>query len=786
MTMSYFLPGERISLLERLRNKKISPSAMLSVGLVPIAILLGAATYGILTGLAPFQLNYGIVIILLLANLAVVSILVGLIATRVFRLMRARRSGLAGAKLHSRLITLFSVIAVIPALLVGLFAFLTLHQELESWFSKRNRTIIENSLLIAQSYLNEHAYVLRADVYAMLGDLNRSARQLYASRADFERFLTTQSALRSLGDVYVIERGIGQTDGTDFASVEGAPLPQPAPIQAVWAAALPHGNTGSVGVPPEDAPPTDAMYDAADERDVILIRDDENNRVRALASLASLPGFYLHAARFVDPRVLEHLAGAARARAEYDNLEGRRFEVEFTFALVYIAMTLIVVLAAIWLGLWLANRIMTPIGALAYAAEQVSKGDLSARVNVEAGDDEISLLGRTFNRMTGQVQSQRDELVRANMEMDARRRFTEAVLSGVSAGVIGLDVEGRVNHINKSARHLLGATGQPLLGEPISKVMPKMAPLVRLVMERRGGEGRGAPPQPLRTEGEITLDDGVAPRILLARVAAERGGGDMGYVITFDDITELVTAQRRAAWSDIARRIAHEIKNPLTPIQLAAERLWSKFHEEVRSDKHLYKQYTDTIIRHVGDIGRMVDEFSSFARMPAPRIQELDPGELTRQTVFLQQQARQDIDYRMEIPEQPVRFHGDRGLLRQALGNLLKNAQEAVDAKFRDGGGAIRTRLRIHEDGIVIEVADNGPGLPPGDPETLMQPYYTTREKGSGLGLAIVRKIAQDHGGALVLAPADGADGLDGACASLHLPFDGAGMESGEETERPA
>ena len=742
MTISYPLPGERYSILERLQKKKFSPSALLSVGLVPIAILLGVATYGILTGLAPIHLNYTIVIVLLLANLAVVSILVGLIATRVMRLLRARRSGLAGAKLHSRLVTLFSGIAVIPALLVGVFAFITLHQELESWFSKRNRTIIENSLIIAQSYLNEHAYVLRADVYAMLHDLDSSANILHGNRREFERFLTTQSALRGLADVYVINR-----DG------------------AVRAVALVHGNVAAA------IPPTAGMYDEADGNDVILIRDKENHRVRAMAALASLPGFYLHVSRFVDPRVLEHLDGASRARAEYDSLEGRRFEVEITFALVYIAMTLIVLLAAVWLGLWLANRMMTPIGALAHAAEQVSKGDLSARVNAE-GDDEISLLGRTFNRMTQQVQSQRDELVQANIEMDARRRFTEAVLSGVSAGVIGLDVDGRINHVNKSARHLIGRASAGLHGRPLSEAIPQMAPLVRLVME--GSQGR--PPQQ-RVEEEIILDDDNAPRTLLVRIAAEResNGSDMGYVITFDDITELVTAQRRAAWSDIARRIAHEIKNPLTPIQLAAERLWSKYHDKVQSDRQLYKQYTDTIIRHVGDIGRMVDEFSSFARMPAPRMQEFDACEMVRQTVFLQQIARPDIEYRTEMPEHSAHFHGDRGLLRQALGNLLKNALEAVDVRHAGKGGVIATRLRVFESGIVIEVADNGPGLPAGNPETLMQPYYTTREKGSGLGLAIVRKIAQDHGGVLLLSNAESdAGGLDGALASLRLPVDAA------------
>lgn len=713
-------------------------------------MVLGIATYGILTGLAPVSLNYTIVIILLLANLAVVSVLVGLIGTRVLRLYRARRSGLAGAKLHSRLVMIFSGIAVIPALLVGVFAFVTLHQELESWFSKRNRTIIENSLIIAQSYLNEHAYLLRADVYAMRQDLERAASSLLSDRVGFTHFLTTQSALRSLADVYVIERN---------GNVRSAGLPS---------TTIPT-NTADIAA----VPPTSGMYDAADRHEVILIRDRENNRVRALASLSALPGLYLHVSRFVDPRVLEHLDGASQARDEYDSLKDRRFEVEITFALVYIAMTLIVLLSAIWLGLWLANRMMTPLGALAYAAERVRKGDLSARVDLDESKDEISVLGQTFNRMAEQVQSQRDELVQANIEMDARRRFTEAVLSGVSAGVIGLDGEGRINHVNKSARYLIGRTGHFLLGQPIEDAIPEMAPLVRLVM---------AVPQE-RTEEQITLNDGGVPRTLLVRVAAERENNDnMGYVVTFDDISELVAAQRRAAWSDVARRIAHEIKNPLTPIQLAAERLWSKYHDEVRSDKQLYKQYTDTIIRHVGDIGRMIDEFSSFARMPAPRMQVLDLVELVRQAVFLQQLAREDIDYRIEIPDDPLQFYGDRGLLRQALGNLLKNALEAVDVKRSDEKGVILTRLRLSDDSITIEVIDNGPGLPAGDSENLMEPYYTTREKGNGLGLAIVRKIAQDHGGVLVLSNAQGEANLKGALANIRLPINTM-IKEGETNE---
>ena len=749
MSISYPL-RQRYSILEWLQKRKFSPSAWLSVGLVPTAMVLGIATYGILTGLAPVSLNYTIVIILLLANLAVVSVLVGLIGTRVLRLYRARRSGLAGAKLHSRLVMIFSGIAVIPALLVGVFAFVTLHQELESWFSKRNRTIIENSLIIAQSYLNEHAYLLRADVYAMRQDLERAASSLLSDRVGFTHFLTTQSALRSLADVYVIERN---------GNVRSAGLPS---------TTIPT-NTADIAV----VPPTSGMYDAADRHEVILIRDRENNRVRALASLSALPGLYLHVSRFVDPRVLEHLDGASQARDEYDSLKDRRFEVEITFALVYIAMTLIVLLSAIWLGLWLANRMMTPLGALAYAAERVRKGDLSARVDLDESKDEISVLGQTFNRMAEQVQSQRDELVQANIEMDARRRFTEAVLSGVSAGVIGLDGEGRINHVNKSARYLIGRTGHFLLGQPIEDAIPEMAPLVRLVM---------AVPQE-RTEEQITLNDGGVPRTLLVRVAAERENNDnMGYVVTFDDISELVAAQRRAAWSDVARRIAHEIKNPLTPIQLAAERLWSKYHDEVRSDKQLYKQYTDTIIRHVGDIGRMIDEFSSFARMPAPRMQVLDLVELVRQAVFLQQLAREDIDYRIEIPDDPLQFYGDRGLLRQALGNLLKNALEAVDVKRSDEKGVILTRLRLSDDSITIEVIDNGPGLPAGDSENLMEPYYTTREKGNGLGLAIVRKIAQDHGGVLVLSNAQGEANLKGALANIRLPINTM-IKEGETNE---
>jgi two-component system nitrogen regulation sensor histidine kinase NtrY len=426
-------------------------------------------------------------------------------------------------------------------------------------------------------------------------------------------------------------------------------------------------------------------------------------------------------------------------------------------------VSLVILLSAIWLGLWAANRLVRPISSLIGAAERVSEGDLKAQVEVERSDDEVGLLGRAFNRMTGQLDAQRTALVSANRQNDERRRFTEAVLAGVSAGVIGLDRDGAITIVNRAAARLLGAAPEEIEGRRYSDAVPELAALIgRAISEPVG-----------RSSGEVTVKRGTTSRVLSVQVSSERGADGSGFVATFDDITDLVSAQRTAAWADIARRIAHEIKNPLTPIQLSAERLKRKYASEISTDPEVFAQCTDTIIRQVGDIGRMVDEFSSFARMPTPVMRRENAQELIQQAVFLQRVAHPQITFETRAPKEPVYLECDGRLVAQALTNVLKNAGEAVGARIAKGDDATPGRIVIAlepgDNSIVFRVTDNGVGLPHEHRDRLTEPYVTTRAKGTGLGLAIVRKVIEDHGGEIVLQ--DAGENQHGAEIVLTFPL---------------
>jgi len=411
-------------------------------------------------------------------------------------------------------------------------------------------------------------------------------------------------------------------------------------------------------------------------------------------------------------------------------------------------VSLVVLLSAIWLGLWAANRLVRPISSLIAAAERVSEGDLKAQVDVERNDDEVGALGLAFNRMISQLDTQRASLVSVNRQNEERRRFTEAVLAGVSAGVIGLDHDGTITIVNRAAARLMNAAPEELEGRHYSETVPELAALIRRAISEPVG----------RASGEVTVKRGTTTRALSVQVASERGPDSSGFVATFDDITDLVSAQRTAAWADVARRIAHEIKNPLTPIQLAVDRLKRKYGSEISTDPEVFAQCTDTIIRQVGDIGRMVDEFSSFARMPTPVIRREVAQELIQQAVFLQRVAHPQIAFETRVPKDILYVECDGRLVSQALTNVLKNAAEGVSARLTKGEDAAPGRIVIALEPdagrVVFRVTDNGIGLPHEHRDRLTEPYVTTRAKGTGLGLAIVRKILEDHGGELTLQDA--------------------------------
>jgi two-component system nitrogen regulation sensor histidine kinase NtrY len=700
----------------------------LAVGLGIAAIVSGFATYVVLTGSSPFGPDPQAVFGLLLVDLVLGLLLGSVVSFRLVRLWLERRRGAAGSRLHTRLVFMFSFMAVAPAIVVAVFSYLFFDLGVQAWFSDRVRTALSDSLVVAKAYTNEHRQLIRADALAMAADLNREASVLIRHPARFKQILIAQAALRNLSEAIVFERS-----GRVLARSELA-----------FSMAF------------ELAP--DAALEQAESGEVAIVNDDIYDRVRALVRLDHVPNAFLFVGRFVDPKVLGHVARAELAVSEYRRLEGERSGIRINFVLIFAVVALLMLLAAVWFALSFAARLMGPISSLVGAAEQARGGDLSVRVPEGPPDDEIGTLSRAFNRMTTQLLAQRTELVDANQQLDTRRRFTEAVLSGVSAGVIGLDANGRINLPNRSATHLLDTDAEMLAGESLVNAIPEMA---GLLMAARSRPSRFA-------EGDITVARSGRRRTLHCRISAEAQDDNLeGFVVTFDDITELVSAQRTSAWADIARRIAHEIKNPLTPIQLSAERLKRKYQDEISSDPQVFAQCTDTIIRQVGDIGRMIDEFSSFARMPSPNFSVENIRDLVQQALFMQQVAHSSIEFVSKLPEGSVELMCDRHQTAQVLTNLLQNAADAInEARLGEAilpKGRIEVVVADNGSTVSVEISDNGPGLPVEQRDRLFEPYVTTRTKGTGLGLAIVKKVMEDHSGELFLENSPNG----GACARL-------------------
>jgi two-component system nitrogen regulation sensor histidine kinase NtrY len=715
--------------------RQVSLSGKLPVALALAAFASGLATYTAWTGSAPLTPNPRVVLILLIIDLVLVLSLGALIARHLVQLWVARRAGSAGSRLHTRFVAMFSLVAVTPAIVVALFSAVFFYLGMQSWFSERVRTAVGESLAVAEAYVSEHRHIIRADILAMANDIDRMAPRLGGNQQQFSRFLAIQASRRSLSEATVFNSN-GLILGRTYLSVSAA----------------------------FDELPLNRI-EAASRSDPVIFENDRDDQVRALLRLDGFLDAYLYVARFVDPRVLNHVETTRAVVREYEALEGARTDIQLTSALIFIVVALMLLMAAIWLGLTFANRLVDPIRGLMVAAERIRDGDLSTRVEEGDDHDEIGSLSRAFNRMAGQLAEQREELVAANQRMDRRRRFTEGVLSGVSAGVVGLDGDGIITLPNSSAATLLESTVEQLTGKSFTDAVPEMSILLRQARRRPGRI----------VEGEVSLIRMGHRRTFTVRIGSERTGGrsddqSLGAIVTFDDVTELVTAQRTAAWADVARRIAHEIKNPLTPIQLSAERLKRKYLTQITSEPEVFTQCTDTIIRQVGDIGRMVDEFSAFARMPAAEMKFEDLSEIVRDATFAEDFAHNDINYRLHLPDDAVWIRCDTRYLNRLLTNLLQNALEAITARPApdDGGlppGIIEVAVFTDGPNAILEIRDNGIGLPAEGRERLTEPYVTNREKGTGLGLAIVKKIMEEHGGRMRL------DDAEGGGAQIHLSF---------------
>lgn len=741
-------------LLERL--KKLDLERNLALILTVAAVISGLATYVAIATAPPSGRSVQTVVLLLNLD-AILLLLLGVIVARRFvKLLLQRRQGIAGSKLHGRLIALFAVIAAAPAIVVSVFSVMFLSSGLETWFGDRIRTALDNSLNVAEAYLAEHQENIRADALAMASDLNREGPLLMGDLDRLQQFVAGQAAVRSLTEAVVFDR---------FGNVLA--------------------RTGlSFGLDVELLSPDALDRSAAGE--VVMLTSSADDRVRALVQLYGFGEAYLFVGRFIDAEVLGYMQQTQSVYSEYQELQSERGRIQLTSAVLFGLVALLLLLAAVWTGMAVADRLVAPIGRLITAADRVRTGDLMTRVPEGPSEDEIAVLSRAFNRMASQLHNQRRELIEANQQLDARRRFTEAVLAGVTAGVIGLDAERRIVLPNRAASRFLEPTGDSgasgeiiepeIAGSHIASSLPETLPLFDRAELELGQT----------VQEQVTVRRAAAEYTLLVRLAAQREGDRIvGYVLTFDDITALLSAQRQAAWAEVARRIAHEIKNPLTPIQLSAERLGRKFQEQIdAADRASFNRSLDTIIRQVDVIGRLIREFSAFARMPDARMRPEPLSELVHHAVALQTDAWPELEVDVDLgAASHVYLDCDAEKISQAFNNLLQNASQAL-AEHRERDGAdgpnadgpnadgqdhppvINISVTRGEHELDLVVQDNGPGFPPGDRQRLLEPYVTTKAKGTGLGLAIVHKIMEEHGGRVELGEGE----LGGARVRLIFP----------------
>jgi two-component system nitrogen regulation sensor histidine kinase NtrY len=712
-------------------SRKVRLAGKLAFALAIAAFAAGVATFFVLTPAAGAAVDAEVLRWLLLLDLVLLLLLTVAVAAEFVRIWIERRRGIAGSRLHVRIVTLFSLVAATPAIIMAVFAALFFQFGLREWFGSRVNTAINESVAVAEAYIAEHRKVIQVEVLAMAKDLNRDARELTRSPELFNQLVASHTRFRGLSEAVVFDGSGRILARSDF----------------------------SLAITFERVPPS--ALEAASRGEVAILTSEADDRVRALVKLENFLDAYLFVGRFVDPRVIDHLERTYAAVAQFRHLQAQQSSIQIAFAALFSGLVALVLLAAVWYGLHMANRLARPIGAMADAAERVGRGDLSVQVAASESDDEIALLGRTFNHMTNELATQRGELIEANRQLDERWRFTETVLAGVTAGVIGIGRDGRITVANPSATKHLLVSPERLIGQSFVAVVPEMSELYLTA---------SASDKP--AQAQINLRRVGSARNLLVQVSPESAMGEhLGYVVTFDDITDLVQAQRTAAWADIARRIAHEIKNPLTPIQLSAERLKRKYVNEIANDPEVFANCTDTIIRQVHDLGRMVDEFSAFARLPAPRFKDESLSEILRQAIFLQQVGHSEIEYVTDLTADGVAIRCDRRQIAQVLTNVLLNAAEAIESRPGPRAELPRGRIqvslkRLPDGGLGVDIIDNGRGLPKENRERLTEPYVTTRAKGTGLGLAIVKKIMEEHGGQLLLA--DAPEG--GALIQLRFP----------------
>ena len=719
-TMNGHATAARRGVLLRFSENRIGYLAVL------VALGIGILTIYQLSQFDPVSTDSDTLTTLIVIDLIAVVIVGGFVIRQILRLWVERRQKMAGYQLHWRLALLFGGVAALPAVITTAFALFVVDYSLRGWFADRISTAVTGSVQVADSYFEEHSSSITSDVLTIANDVNREAFKLLSEPNLLNQYLTNQAALRNLSEAIILD-GSGQVVA-----------------KSRFAFAVTFTSIGG------------DWLTRARQGEVVILRGDQTNKLRAAVKLNSFVDAYLFVGRFIDRSVLEAVDSTRLAAADYQQLGISQLDLQVNFAFVFGLILALLLITALWIGLNLATAIVEPLGSVISVAEQVRDGNLSERVPEGLEVDEIARLGLSFNNMLDELTRSREQLVQANMQIDRRREFTEAVLSGVSSGVIGLDKDRKVTLPNMTACQFLQFSEADLIGNRLEDVVPEFASLI----------SSGASRRRKFVEEQIILTRDGSRLTLRARIASEKVDGRViGYVVTFDDVTDLLAAQRKAAWSDIARRIAHEIKNPLTPIQLAADRLRRKYQPDDETASRQFSEYLSIIGRQVDDIGRMVDEFSAFARMPQPVMQPLSLRELVLGQVGLFEGQGVVIQANLGAADMPSAVIGDAGLLRQALTNIIQNAMDSLGEAGLENP-RIDLDLAPHEGVLRLTVTDNGPGFPDIDRASLVEPYVTKRDKGTGLGLAIVSKIIQDHGGELELQDAAGG----GARVVISLP----------------
>jgi two-component system nitrogen regulation sensor histidine kinase NtrY len=717
------------------------PSAAAARAWIGPLIAVGAAACALATFLLVSKFGKtsptdGRMIALFVGNGALVTILLVMVIIKAFRLYRVWRRGESAARLHVRIVGIFAVITLVPAVLLAIAGSMTLERALNPTFMSSVGLFVHNTAKAAEAFQSSQCQALLQEAQLTASDLDR-ARMLFTSdRTYFHQVFATRAYFLGFSVAALVKSNGEIVDRVDVAE-----------------------NASAIVI----APPKSEFDNARSGEPLCLMIDDGKSFV-ALRSLSAFTDTFLYVTRPIDPFAIEFPKETQNLINKYEAFDAFRSAVQRAFVLMYALLTTIMLLSSIWFGLDFADRLMSPIRTLIAATDEVSAGNFDVQVNVDRSHGELARLGDVFNKMTAELDSRQSRLIEANRINDERREFTEAVLAGVPAAVIGVDSTNRVTVINRSAEELslTEAQGQATVGAAIHDAIPEIEQIILDAAEVF----------PRSVQSQITLKRGISEHTFNIRVTSAHAEGDQkNFVVTLDDITDLITAQRTSAWADVARRIAHEIKNPLTPIQLSAERLKRKYGRLITQDRDIFDQCTDTIVRQVDDIKRMVDEFSSFARMPKAKPERDDLNACIRQVIFLMRVGNADIEIVENLPTTPTFAQFDRRLLSQALTNLIKNAIEGIGAREEGANeetGRVEVKVALHDEWAEVDIIDNGKGFPAMNRQRLLEPYMTTRSEGTGLGLPIVAKIIEDHGGRLELLDAPSGKG---ACVRMILPL---------------